>query len=83
MMKVRISEDDTMLSAPAMRRGLSAMGRKEQPELNVPIVMCPKCKQRPMAIKTVRLPLLGKGATDVEMICPKCRVVTTVPTARA
>lgn len=70
-----------MMSVPAMRRGLSAIGRNDKAELNVPIVMCPECKRRPMAIKTVHQPLLGKG--HVDMICPKCSVVVSVPAAQA
>jgi hypothetical protein len=71
-----------MMSLPAMRRGISEMGRNDRPEFSVPIVMCPQCKPRPMAIKTVHMPLLGKGR-DVEMVCPKCRVTVSVRTAQA
>jgi hypothetical protein len=78
----RISEDDTMMSAPAMRQRLSAMGQMDRLEFSVPLVMCPQCRRRPMAIKTVRQSWLGKRPADAEMICPVCRIVVTVPTAQ-
>jgi len=69
-----------MMSAPALRRGLAAMVRR--PELNVPIMMCPKCKRRPMAIKKVHQSWRSDGAADVELICPVCKVTVTVPSAQ-
>jgi anti-sigma factor ChrR (cupin superfamily) len=71
-----------MMSVPAMRQRLSAMGHDDRPEVSVPLVMCPQCRRRPMAIKTVRQSLLGKRPADAEMICPACRIVVTVPTAQ-
>jgi hypothetical protein len=82
ILEARLLEDDTMTSVPAML-GLAAMGRDDRPALNVPIVMCPKCKRRPMAIKTVHEPLLGKGPAHVDMICPECNVVLSLPTDEA
>ena len=78
----RIPEDDTMTSVPAML-GFTAMDRDDRPALDVPIVMCPRCKRRPMAIKAVHEPLLGKGAAHVDMICPACSMVVNVPTDEA
>jgi hypothetical protein len=75
----RISEDDTMMSVPAMRQRLSTMGQSDRTELSVPLVMCPQCRRRPMAIKTVHEPLFGKRPAEAEMVCPACSIVVTVP----
>ena len=51
-------------------------------ELNIPILTCPHCeKTRPLAIKRVRQPLLGRSR-DVEMQCPECQAVIMLNAGR-
>lgn len=61
------------ISSAATAGFFGSMPRTAVPELDIPIVLCPRCtKQRPMTIKAVVPHLRMRDGAAVAYICPAC-----------